>query len=116
MNWTLGTKPRKYRNQPTEYAGRVYASKAQAEHAAQLDLEKRSGQIVGWIPEVSIPLPPPYQEGERMRLDFFVIMPQCKFRFQDVKGMKPTEAWNLKRKACENAYGITIDIIHRTRR
>lgn len=113
MNWAAGTKPRKYRNVPTEYNGRTYPSKAQAAHAAQLDLEVKAGLIKGWIAEVSIPIP---GTNRRMRLDSLVIMNDGRVRWQDVKGGPITQAWQLKREIVQNAYGITIDIVRRTRR
>jgi Protein of unknown function (DUF1064) len=113
MNWTAGTKPRKYRNVPTEYDGRMYSSKAEAAHAAQLDLEKRSGQIRGWLPQVSLPIP---GKKRRMVIDFLVVMPDGRIRLQDVKGMKATREWQYKREDIEKALGLPIDVITRTRR
>jgi hypothetical protein len=107
-------KRRKFKNVPTAYGGRTYPSKAQARRAAELDLEVKAGLIRAWIPEVSIPLPPPF-DGERMRLDALIINHDGTVRWEDVKGMEPTPTWKLRRKAVENGYGITIEVIRRTR-
>lgn len=101
---------RKYRNVPTEYGGRTYPSKVQAKYAAQLDLLVKAGEIRAWIPEVSIPLPAPF-DGERMRLDVMIIENDGRVRWQDVKGAAPTPEWKLKQTAVQNGYGITIEII-----
>ena len=50
----------------------------------------RAGQIRAWVPEVSIPLPPPYTK-ERMRLDVMIIENDGRIRWQDVKGMEPDD-------------------------
>ena len=106
-------KPRKYRNIPVEYNGRMYPSKAQAAQAAQRDLEVKAGLIRGWLPEVSFPIP---GTKRRMRIDELVIMNDGRIRLGDVKGMVPTKDWQLKRELVEKALGIPIDVIHRTRR
>lgn len=49
---TIGTS--KYRAQRTEYGGRIYPSKAQADRAAELDVLKAAGKVVWWEPEVPI--------------------------------------------------------------
>lgn len=113
MNWAGGTKPRKYRNIPAEYEGRMYASKAEAAHAAQLDLEKKAGLIRGWLPQVSLPIP---GLTRRMIVDFLVVMPDGRIRLQDTKGMKPTRDWEIKRELIQKALGLPIDIVRRTRR
>lgn len=113
MNWTSGTKPRKYRNVPTEYDGRKYDSKAEAAQAAQLDLEKKSGQIRGWLPQVSFALP---GLTRRMVVDFLVVMPDGRIRLQDVKGGIITRDWQIKRELLEKALGLPVDIVRRMRR
>jgi hypothetical protein len=52
----------------TEYAGRVYASKMEANRAAELDLLVRAGAVAWWLPQVTIPLGPDH----KMRVDFLV--------------------------------------------
>jgi hypothetical protein len=54
--------------QRTEYNGRKYDSKAEAEYAAQLDAMKAAGEIAWWLPQVSVPLGPDF----KTRVDFQV--------------------------------------------
>ena len=100
-------KRRKYRNEPTEHNGYTYPSQAQARHAAGLDLQVKAGLIRGWIREVTIPIP---HSDRRMRIDALIIENDGRVRWVDVKGMKPTEAWQLKREAVQRGYGITIEV------
>lgn len=65
-------KPSKYRNKRTEYNGVVYDSMAEADYAARLDLEKKSGLIAGWTRQV------PFYLGcmeNKMVVDFLVFHP-----------------------------------------
>ncbi len=41
---------------PRTYRERVYASKPEARRAQELDLLLRAGEIVSWVPQVTIPL------------------------------------------------------------
>jgi hypothetical protein len=107
---------RKFGNRRTEYAGRVYDSKLEAQYAADLDLMKRAGDLRGVIPQVSLPVP-----GTRARLvvDFLLVLQDGRVKFQDVKaagGATITRAWQLKRQIVESAFGITIEVIHPARR
>lgn len=52
----------------TEYNGRMYDSKGEAEHAMQLDLLVRAGKVAWWIPQVTIPLGPDHT----FKVDFLV--------------------------------------------
>jgi len=54
--------------QRTEYGGRVYDSRAEAEYAAQLDMMKAASEIAWWLPQVPIPLGPDF----KTRVDFLV--------------------------------------------
>jgi hypothetical protein len=44
-------RPPKYRNNFTEYDGRTYASRAEADRARALDFDKQSGVIKHWEPQ-----------------------------------------------------------------
>ena len=107
---TVAGKPKvaKYRNRRTEYAGRTYDSALEARRAFALDVMKRAGEIAGWIPQFSIPVP---GTGKRMVVDFMVIGLDGVATFEDTKGPEPTRDWLLKRELVENAYGIKIEIV-----
>jgi hypothetical protein len=119
MTWPSAA--RKYRNvrraatatdAGSEYDGRVYDSKAEARHAAALDLQKRAGLIRGWLPQVSLPIP---EIKRRLQVDFLVVRLDGTFALQDVKGMRPTRDWQIKRELIEKALGVPVDIVSRTR-
>lgn len=93
----------------SEYNGRVYASKAEARYAAELERMVEVGLIKAWVPQVSLPLPPPFK-GRRMVIDFMVVWSTGAITWHDVKGMAPARDWQLKREAVQNAYGIEIKI------
>ena len=91
----------KYHAIKTEYKGRKYDSKAEAEYAARLDLEVGAGTVMWWIPQVTIPL----TEDETYRIDFIVAEPNggtFKGPAIDVHGIEikgyPTPAWKKKKK------------------
>ena len=113
----------KYHNTPVTVAGQKFPSKAQAAHNQTLRLAAASGEILGFVSEVSVRLP----GGNRMRLDELVheLAPYtCShcggenlcptLVFEDVKGVI-TEAWEVKRKALEAALGIKVRIISKAR-
>ena len=102
---------RKFGNVPTEYNGRTYASKREAGWAAHWDQLKAAGQIRGWMPQVSLPVPG--IKGRRMVLDFVVLELDGRVRWIDAKGMKPTPAWQLKREAVEQGYRIEIEVVEK---
>ena len=102
-----GQKRRKYRNCPTEYSGRQYQSKLEAKHAAELDLLKRSGQIRGWLPQVSLPIA---GTKRRMIVDFLVVRSDGTLELHDTKGIV-TKDWALKRELIETALGIPVTIV-----
>jgi hypothetical protein len=74
---------RKYRNVPTEYGGRKYASKAEAARAAELDLLLRAGQIRAWQPQVLFRLG---SDENCYRPDFLVWHLDGSTHAEDVKG------------------------------
>ncbi len=111
-----GLKPSKYHNQRTEYGGRIYASKKEADFARGLDLRIKAGEIKGWIPQVMFPLP----GGTQHRVDFEVF--EASFNhFQDRSQFSAVSFWEvkgrdlpmgkMKRKQTEELYGIRINIV-----
>lgn len=102
----------KYRNVPTAGPdGRIYASKLEARHAEALQVQKRLGLIRGWTPQVSFSLP---GTSRRVIVDFLVVMQDGRFRLEDTKGVE-TPAWRLKRDLLQNALGVPVNLIRRTR-
>lgn len=80
-----GRRGHKYNAKRTEHRGRSYPSKAQAEHAAGLDMLKRSGRIRGFLEEVKVEL------GARdrcYRVDFVVVGNDGRAWAEEVKGVE----------------------------
>jgi hypothetical protein len=96
---TKPSKPRKYRNEPTEYGGRYYQSIKEATRAEELDLLKRAGEIIAWFPQVSFPL----EKGIRYVADFVVLLPDLSVRVEDAKGVR-TKEYRIKKKLFEARY------------
>ncbi len=78
-----------------------YASKREAEYAAQLELRKRAtnGDVLDWLEQVPIKL----QGGVRYVVDFMLLMRDGTVRFVEVKGME-TPAWRAKMKQLQEAH------------
>ena len=74
----------KYRNIRTEYAGRMYDSKAEASRAMLLDAGVRSGEILWWLPQVKFTLGVPENV---YRADFLVVA-LAGVHAEDVKGVE----------------------------
>ncbi len=100
----------KYRNTPTWYNGLRFDSKAEADRAAELDMQKHVGAIIFWIPQVTFRLG---CAENKYRVDFLVIT-EDGVRAEDVKGMEtakfkrdkrlwkaygPCDLWIVKRKS-----------------
>ena len=96
----------KYRAIPTEYRGRRYPSKKQAEKAEELDLLKLAGKIKGFIEEVSFRLP----GNSRHRVDFGVIELDNTVTWIEVKG-RDLQMGKLKRRQVEELYHIKIKVV-----
>lgn len=81
----------------------TFPSKRQARHYQDLKLRVASGELAGFITEVSIPI----GAGRRMRLDALLIPAGTRLVFEDPKGIA-TEAWLLKKDMAESLYPIEI--------
>jgi hypothetical protein len=100
-------RPSKYRAKRTEYNGVLYASKAEANRAAELDLLLKAGNILDWIPQPMVRLGVPENV---YRPDFLVIAQRGGVLghggdawYEDVKG---AETAKFKRdKKLWKAYG-----------
>jgi len=101
----------KYGNKRTQYNGRWYASKKEAEHAATLDMQRlatdSSQKVVGVIPQYRIPLEIKGIKIGTYVADFLVSFADGHQEIQDVKGMRTT-IYKLKKKIFEAQYGEKI--------
>ena len=97
------TKPTKYRNIRTEYAGRTFDSKKEAARAQELDLLKQAGEVLAWFPQVTFAL----GAGINYRADFVVIGKDWTVTVEDVKGIK-TKEYRIKKKLFREKYGKDI--------
>ena len=86
----------KYNAKRTEYAGRVYASRAEADYARLLD---ESADVIGWLPQVALPLP----GGVRYVVDFLVWTRDGRSHAAEVKGVA-TAAWKIKIRQAREIY------------
>jgi len=85
MQLPSNPKKPKYGNKRTAYGGRTYASKAEAQRAAELDMLKRAGEIVSWRPQ------PRYTLGcdENVYIaDFEIQWTNTYVTTEDVKGVE----------------------------
>lgn len=102
------TKPRKYRNVPTEFTSvqgfTVKAdSKLEANMFAALDQLIKGGQVLFWEPHVRFRLPDDVYE-----CDALVVSKTC-VRVLDAKG-KVTREFSRKSKLMQKYRGITVEI------
>lgn len=90
-------KPHKYHAKPTTYNGVRYDSKAEAEHAAVLDLAKRSGAIADYRRQVPLPIG---EEGvdKPYRVDFVVLENDGSVHGEEVKGAEDSIFRRRKRQ------------------
>lgn len=90
-------KPHKYHAKPTVYNGVRYDSKAEAEHAARLDLAQRAGAIRRWARQAPIPI------GEAgvdrpYRVDFVVQNNDGSIHAEEVKGAETADFKRRKKQ------------------
>lgn len=80
--------------------GRVYASAAERDHAAKLELDRKTGRILSWKPQVPFSL---RVNGKLICVhivDFVVVENSGDQRVDEVKGCA-TEVWRMKRRLLE---------------
>ena len=94
----------------TEYNGRNYQSKLEAACALELDVLLKHGFIVGWIPQVPVPLS---RDGKTKHLiDFLVLYPENKYEFIDAKGQDRPEG-RKNRNIVRSNNGIDIRLVRK---
>jgi hypothetical protein len=90
-------KTNKYKNIPTTYNGRTYDSKLEADFAWDCDQRKKTGEILTWEAQVSMPLEVNGVVVCKYIIDFLVILPNGHRRYIETKG-RETDVWRLKAK------------------
>jgi hypothetical protein len=101
----------KYHNQPTEYAGRRYASKRESVHAQMLDAMRRAEdprqRVIAVLPQYRMPLKVNDVLVCTYVCDFYVSFADGHREFHEVKGFK-TKEYILKKKFVQALYGEKI--------
>lgn len=100
----------KHNAQRTEYGGRTYASMKEANRAFELSMIKRAGEIVSFVPQVSMPLSP--DSASRYITDFMVVHEdlgngQYVVSFEDPTG-QTTAKKKLNIQMMKDNYGIEV--------
>jgi hypothetical protein len=101
----------KYRNLWTEYGGKKYQSKKEANRAYELDLLIKAKLISGWNGQVKMPIEINGQHICNYLCDFEIVYPDGHVEYEDVKGMRsgvPYQMFKLKKKCVEAIYNIEI--------
>jgi len=107
------SKPGKYANRRTEYAGVTYDSQLEANVAAQLDQLKRAGKVKHWERQVPFDVSAEGASKENRvvyRADFVVHYTTGLPRVLDPKGAQ-TPTFRIKRKLFRERYGFDVDLI-----
>lgn len=101
----------KYRNKRTEYDGRIFDSKKEAEFARLLDVCRKASDASDRVVDVQFqPVFPVLINGKKIftyKADFTVTYADGRVEIIDVKGFK-TPVYRLKKKAVEAYYKIKI--------
>ena len=96
----------KFNAKKVELDGRKFASKLESKFYSNLNLRKKSGEIVFFLEQVPIRLP----GGTKYVVDFMIFYDDGNIRFIDVKGVE-TDAFKIKKREVEAIYPFEIEII-----
>jgi len=94
----------KYHNKWTEYNGKKYQSKKEAEYARDLDFRINAGEILDWRPQQRIPIEVNGVHIAYYICDFVIWEKDGTQRYVDIKGMRsgpPYQMFKLKKKLVE---------------
>lgn len=100
------SKRAKYGNVRTAFQGREYASKREAQRAADLDALEIAGEIAGWIPQWPFRL----AGGIKYVCDFLVILNDGTWRAEDVKSeaTRRIATYRMKRRLFRERFNSEI--------
>ena len=93
----------KYGNRRTLYEGVMFDSQKEASRAVELDMLKRAGEVICWVPHVVFPL----SKGVSYEADFVIVYADWHVEVEDVKGVR-TQAYRIKKKLFAERYGREI--------
>lgn len=94
----------KFHAVPTEYGGRKYPSKKQAQYAQELELRIKAGEVLFYLEEVPFRLP----GGIIYRLDFMEFWANGEVHLVETKGMK-TRDYLIKKRMVETLFPVSIE-------
>lgn len=97
------TKPSKYGAVRTQFAGRTYASKAEARRAQELTLLRQGQKVDFWLEQVPFRL----HCGATYRCDFLVFWVDGHVTVEDVKGFR-TPVYRRSKQQVEDEYPVKI--------
>lgn len=103
-------KRERFGNIRTEYRGVMYASKAEAKYAAQLDVLLKAKKIRGWGRQHSVPLVVNGHKICTMIVDFWINHGSIPIEFVEIKGFE-TAVYKLKKKLFEALTGGKLTVI-----
>lgn len=102
MSWSWGYK-HKFHAKPTTVDGYKFHSKKESQYYQDLELAKKSGQLLFFLMQVPIHISP----GVKYVIDFLEFWANGEVRFVDVKGMK-LPMYEMKKKLVEEKYPFRI--------
>jgi len=97
-------KGNKYGAKKSEFQGRSYMSKKEAQYAQELEFRKLAKEIKKITPQHRLSLDVNGYHIANYYIDFLIEMKDGSKELHEVKGFA-TEVWRLKWKLCEALYG-----------
>jgi hypothetical protein len=93
----------KFNAKTSNYNGRTYHSKKEADYAMELDWLKKAGQIKTITPQFKISLDVNSVHIANYYMDFKVELPDGRIEMHEVKGME-TDTWRMKWRLAKALY------------
>lgn len=94
---------------PAPWGGEMtFDSTAEAETARDLDLQKRAGAIMGWLPQVSVPIGAGPRGYRRHKVDFLVVENDGRMRLLERKGHDHADG--RQRRNDLAAMGVPVEV------
>jgi hypothetical protein len=95
---------------PAPWGGEMtFDSAAEAETARDLDLQKRAGAIMGWLPQVLVPIGAGPRGYRRHKVDFLVVENDGRMRLLERKGHDHADG--RQRRNDLAAMGVPVEVV-----